>query len=100
MKIVDVLNLLEPNKLVIVITPNEHEAKLLYDRFILSKLATQIDKNSLNVNGSELLITHSHSDECLPASYSRVIVEFPEACPRQLFKKLPVENVVFSGEIV
>jgi hydroxymethylpyrimidine/phosphomethylpyrimidine kinase len=101
MRIIDVLNLMKLNKIIVVITPNVHEAKLLYDRFKLNEFIklNSIDKNSFTYEDSKLIITHPRR-ECPLSKASQIIVEFPDACPKSLFKRLPVDNVEFCEEIV
>lgn len=104
MRTLDVLNLLEQNELIVIITPNVHEAKLLRDRFITNSSINlkQIDSYTLQYNESKLIITHPrvNTSECPLNKATYVIVEFPDACPKNLFRKLPAINVEFCGEIV
>jgi len=97
MKLNNVLELLEEYKNILIITPDVHECKLLCDRFRLAKL-NQIDKNLFELNGNVLKVIHAKA-LCSFDNMNYIIVEFPEACVKSLFKKLPVDGVCFCEEI-
>jgi len=100
MKIIDVLKLLESNKVIVILTPNFIEQKLLYDRFRLNQFVSvkSIDKNTLDVKGHSLrIVTPDIIHDGVP---SHVLVEFPESIPRRILNKICADNVIFCPEIV
>ena len=113
MKLIDILNLLECNKTIVILTPNKIEAKLLYDRFRLNTFVdvTAIDKNTLNVRGHTLMIItpdiQQHAscssgtlESCNDSCPSHILIEFPESIPKYILNRLSAPNVIFCPEIV
>ena len=111
MKIIDVLKLLESNKIIVILTPNKIEAKLVYDRFKLNEFVDTkiVDKNTLDVNGSKLIVTDPIDIKhtvCLSHSMTRmfqgdmphVIVEFPQCIPNYVLNKIHAADVTFCSE--
>ena len=99
MKIIDVLKLLESNKIIVILAPNKIEAKLVYDRFKLNEFVDTkiVDKNTLDVNGSRLIVTDP-IDIKHTVCPSHVIVEFPQSIPNYVLNKIHAADVTFCSE--
>lgn len=95
MKILDILELSRSNKTLAIITPNHIESKLLFDRFLLSKIEGLriINSNTLVINDSRLVFVTPDSAHFIKATH--YIVEFSDSIPDDTFFRLPPSDLTF-----
>ena len=99
MKIIDILNLLNTEKSITILTPNYIECKLVYDRIKLHATNIQlIDNNTLKIDDSKIIIVTPETF-CLDPT-SKLIVEFPNSFPYSVLNKLWVSDIIYCSEIV
>lgn len=88
MKILDILALSRHNKILAILTPNRIEAKLLFDRFLCSKIdgLRIIDSNTLALNDSRLIFITPDNAHTVKATH--YVVEFFDLIPEHTLSNI------------
>lgn len=96
MKILDILELSRHNKILAILAPNSIEAKLLFDRFLCSKIEGLriINANTLEINDSRLIFVTPDSAHKVKATH--FVVEFSDSIPDDTFLRLPPSDLTFA----
>lgn len=96
MNILDIIDLSRCNKILAILTPNYIEAKLLFDRFLLSKIdgLSILNSNTLSINGSRLIFITPDTAQNINATH--YVVEFYDSIPERILFDIQCNTAEFT----